>query len=366
MYLNIFLCGDVMTARGIDQVLPYPGNPLIYEPYMNDARGYVTLAQRVNGSFQFPVYFNYIWGEALEEFELRKPDFRLINLETSITDNNDYWKDKGINYRMNPRNIQCLSSAGIDYCALANNHVLDWGYQGLIDTLNTLQNQKILFSGAGIQKKDALKPAILCKNEARILIFSIGTESSGIPPQWEATLSRPGVNILHGLTDNHIRQTVKWIEMFRKPHDIVILSIHWGENWVYKIPYSHVKFAHALIDSGAVDIIHGHSSHHVLAMEIYKGKPVLYGCGDFINDYEGIRGQEEFRGDISIMFFIILDSSNRNLVNITLVPLIKKQFSLKRLSDEDLKYLERKLNFLGKEFKTFPKQEGNALSMKWN
>ena len=88
--LTLSLCGDVMTGRGIDQVLPHPSDPLLHEPYLTDAREYVELAERDNGPIQFPVAFSYIWGEALEQWERAAPDLRRINLETSITKSDDY------------------------------------------------------------------------------------------------------------------------------------------------------------------------------------------------------------------------------------------------------------------------------------
>ncbi|MFP4088181.1 MAG: CapA family protein, partial [Desulfobacteraceae bacterium] len=128
--LLLFMCGDVMTGRGIDQILPHPGDPVLYEPYVRDARRYVALAEEANGPIPHPVAFDYIWGDAIAEMERMNPDLRLINLETSVTTSDDYWKGKGINYRMHPKNIPCITAAKIDFCALSNNHTLDWGYAG--------------------------------------------------------------------------------------------------------------------------------------------------------------------------------------------------------------------------------------------
>src|SRR4030067_889342 len=153
--ITVFMCGDVMTGRGIDQVLPHPSNPLIYEPYMKSAKGYIELAEMANGPIPQSVDFSYIWGDALEEFERLAPDLRMINLETSITRSEDYWKSKEIHYRMNPENIPCISAAKIDYCALANNHVLDWGYSGLTETLETLKKVSVNSSGAGKNIEEA-------------------------------------------------------------------------------------------------------------------------------------------------------------------------------------------------------------------
>ena len=131
--VTIFLCGDVMTGRGIDQILPHPSPPRIYEACVTDARTYVQLAEEVNGPIPRPVEFSYIWGDALAELRQAAPDARIINLETSVTRSEQAWP-KGINYRMHPDNIGCLTVAGIDVCVLANNHVLDYGYSGLIET----------------------------------------------------------------------------------------------------------------------------------------------------------------------------------------------------------------------------------------
>jgi poly-gamma-glutamate synthesis protein (capsule biosynthesis protein) len=139
--LTLSLCGDVMTGRGIDQVLPHPGNPRLHEPYVTDARSYVELAQEKNGWFPVPLTFAALWGDALPAWEQAAPDLRVINLETSITQSEDYWPDKDIHYRMNPENVPCLQAAKLDGCCLANNHVLDWGYAGLRETLETLQRR---------------------------------------------------------------------------------------------------------------------------------------------------------------------------------------------------------------------------------
>ena len=157
--IMLFLCGDVMTGRGIDQVLPHPGNPVLYERYMKSATGYMELAEEVNGPIPKPVDFSYIWGDALAELERRKPDVRIINLETAIT-RSDEVENKAVNYRMHPNNIPCITAAGIDCCALANNHVLDWGYAGLAETLKTLRMAGIKMAGAGANIREARAPAV--------------------------------------------------------------------------------------------------------------------------------------------------------------------------------------------------------------
>ena len=116
---------------------------------MDSALGYVQLAEEVNGPIARPMDASYIWGDALEEFQRIKPQARIINLETAVTRSDDR-DPKGINYRMHPANISCLTAAGIDCCALANNHVLDWGSAGLTETLETLHQAGVKTAGAGM------------------------------------------------------------------------------------------------------------------------------------------------------------------------------------------------------------------------
>src|SRR5262249_13657219 len=126
---RLFFSGDVMIGRGIDQILPNPSKPQFLESFVDDARVYIPLAKRRNGKIVYPVSLEYIWGDALQVWQKLKPTANIINLETAVTLSDDYWP-KGINYRMHPKNIGSLRKANIAVCCLANNHILDWGYDG--------------------------------------------------------------------------------------------------------------------------------------------------------------------------------------------------------------------------------------------
>ena len=97
--LRLFLCGDVMLGRGIDQIFPQPCDPALHEDYVQSALEYVQLAEATNGPVKRPVAPAYVWGVALDELKQARPDARIINLETSITRSEDF-DPKGINYRM--------------------------------------------------------------------------------------------------------------------------------------------------------------------------------------------------------------------------------------------------------------------------
>jgi len=351
--VTIFLCGDVMTGRGIDQILPHPSPPQIYEPYMTDARGYVELAEKTFGSIPKPFNFAAVWGDAIPELDKHAPDVRLINLETAVTESEDYWKGKGINYRMNPANAPVLSAAKITVVALANNHALDWGYAGLAETVKTLASLKIDHAGAGKNQNDAEAPAIAdVEGKARVIVFSFAAETSGVPEAWAATDKQSGVNLLPDLSSETIRCIRNQVLQVKKQDDIVIASIHWGPNWGYDISAEETRFSHKLIDEAGVDVIHGHSSHHVKAIEVYRNKLILYGCGDFLNDYEGIGGHEVFRGDLGLMYFARVDPLTGRLLSLDMTPTQIRHFRVNYASPGDAAWLAGFLNREGKRFGT--------------
>jgi poly-gamma-glutamate capsule biosynthesis protein CapA/YwtB (metallophosphatase superfamily) len=366
MSLRLFLCGDVMTGRGIDQALPHPVDPVLYEPYVRDAREYVELAEKANGPIPRPLSFDYVWGDALQELEQAQIDLRIVNLETAITSEEKPWPDKGIHYRMHPLNIGCLSAPRISACTLANNHVLDWEYSGLSETLRSLDAVGIAHSGAGNNAKAAAAPAALnVEGKPRVLLFSFGSTTSGIPREWSATSSRAGVNLLDDLSDATAARVAAQIRHHRKPGDLLVASIHWGSNWGYDIPPQQITVAHRLVEEG-VALVHGHSSHHVKAIEVFKGRLILYGCGDFLTDYEGISGYEEFRGDLALMYFVELDSQSGQLGSARLVPMKVRRFRLERAPAADAESLSDLLNELGAPFGTRTRlNKDKSIMLEW-
>lgn len=366
-FIILFLCGDVMTGRGIDQVLPHPGDPRLYEPSVRSATEYVELAQMANGTIPQPVSFSYIWGKALKEFERVAPDVKIINLETSVTTSEDYWQGKGVHYRMHPKNIGCLTSAGIDYCSLANNHVLDWGYKGLTETLETLKKAGINTAGAGQNLQEASEPAVIqVEGKGRVLVFSLGSTTSGIPYSWAASENRPGVNLLQNFSESTVENIKEKVQKVKREGDIVVVSIHWSGNWGYEIPQEQRAFAHQLIDRAGVDLIHGHSSHHVKGIEVYKGRLILFGCGDFLDDYEGISGYEAFRPDLSLMYFASVDPSTGKLAALEMTPTQVKRFRVNRVSRKDALWLRDTLNREGQRLGTRVRlNDDNSLTLQW-
>jgi hypothetical protein len=226
--VTLFLCGDVMIGRGVDQIMSRSCAPRIFEKVRRSAVEYVDLAERAYGPIPRPVSHAYVWGVALDVLDDKQPVARIVNLETSVTTSEDALP-KGINYRMHPANVAVLSAARIDCVALANNHVLDWGEAGLVETLESLAIAGIPVAGAGRTIADAETPAVLARpNDSRVLVFGLGGPDSGIPRQWSATSTRAGVYRLSDYSDATVEQVARLVTQVKRRGDVVLTSIHWG------------------------------------------------------------------------------------------------------------------------------------------
>jgi poly-gamma-glutamate synthesis protein (capsule biosynthesis protein) len=253
---------------------------------------------------------------------------------------------------MHPANVGCLLAAGIDCCVLANNHVLDWGHHGLSETLATLRTAGIRTAGAGADENEASAPAILdLAGKHRVLVFAFALNSAGVPREWAAAKNRAGVSYLPDLAPATADAIASRVGTLKRTGDIAIASIHWGGNWGYDVPRSQREFARELVEHAGIDVVHGHSSHHPKGIEIYRDRPILYGCGDFLNDYEGIGGYESFRSELALMYFPTFGSSGA-LEEFTLVPTMTRHFRLNRAHGDTVAWLAATLTREGYGFGT--------------
>jgi poly-gamma-glutamate capsule biosynthesis protein CapA/YwtB (metallophosphatase superfamily) len=180
--------------------------------------------------------------------------------------------------------------------------------------------------------------------KGRVLVFSFACPSSGVSRSWAASSELPGLNVLGDLSPAGAARIIKEIERARHPGDVILISIHWGPNWGYEVPEVERRLAHALIDDAGVSIVHGHSSHHAKGIEVYHNRLILYGCGDFLNDYEGIRGYEAYRDDLALMYFAAVDAASANIVSLEIVPLQIRNFRLVRPLRRDVEWLQQTLD----------------------
>jgi poly-gamma-glutamate synthesis protein (capsule biosynthesis protein) len=244
---------------------------------------------------------------------------------------------------------------------------MDFGAQGLADTLTALSDTGLRAVGAGSDAEEARRPAIVTiEDNRRVVIASYGMASSGIPSSWAATFDQPGVNFVPELSDASAAEIASQLGAMKRPGDVVVASLHWGSNWGYSILPDQIGFAHHLIDGG-VDVVHGHSSHHPRPIEVYRGKLILYGCGDLINDYEGISGYDKYRDDLRILYFASIAPDTGNLSNLRMVPMQARKMRLHRASSTDAKWLQEVLNHVCLDFgsRVSLAPEG-VLALRWN
>ncbi|MFI8191853.1 CapA family protein [Streptomyces sp. NPDC085946] len=345
--VTLFLCGDVMLGRGIDQILPHPGDPALREAYVSDARVYVRLAESAHGPVPAPVSPAWPWGGALRVLDEAAVDVRIVNLETSVTRCGAFAPGKDIHYRMHPGNLPALTALRPDVCVLANNHVLDFGRPGLLETLDALAAAGLRTAGAGRDAAGAHAPAAVPVPGGRVLVFALGARSSGIPPDWAATADRPGVAYLADLSPGTAAAVAERVRRAGRAGDLVVVSVHWGSNWGYSVPRDQVRFAHALVDAGA-DVVHGHSSHHPRPLEVYRDRLILYGCGDFVDDYEGISGYERYRDDLRLAYLVRLDAGTGRLAGLRMVPLRARRMRLEPAPGADRAWLRATLDRIGR------------------
>jgi len=157
--------------------------------------------------------------------------------------------------------------------------------------------------------------------------------------------------VLPDLSARTADRLISALQQAGQPGDVLVVSIHWGPNWGYDVPADQVGFAHRLLDGGA-DVIHGHSSHHPRPVEVYRGKLVLYGCGDCIDDYEGITGYAEYRDDLRLLYFAAVEPGTGRLAGLRMVPMQARKMRLRRAADQDTRWLAGVLSQISRRFGT--------------
>jgi poly-gamma-glutamate capsule biosynthesis protein CapA/YwtB (metallophosphatase superfamily) len=347
---TLLLCGDVMIGRGVDQVMAQSADPQLFEPYVDSAERYVELAIAANGPIPRPVDADYVWGVALEMIEEIAPDVRIVNLETAVTTSAQRWPGKPVLYRAHPNNVAVLGAARIDCCVLANNHALDWGERGLLETLDCLHDAGLATAGAGRHRFEAQAPAILDLGARRVIVIAFASTNSGAPLEWTARSDRPGLDVIDDWSLETAGAIAARLADIRRSDDIVVASVHWGSNWGYEVPDAQRRLAHELVDLAHVDVVHGHSSHHPRAIEQYKGRLILYGCGDFITDYEGVGRHEQYRHDLVLAYIATLDATTGGTIGLTMNPFQLRRFQLARPSESDTDWLADNLDRQSRRF----------------
>jgi len=223
----------------------------------------------------------YPWGDTLPCFQ--EAVVSACNLECVLSDRGRPWSasEKMFHFRSDSKNVAVLQAAGIGLVSIANNHVLDYEYDALLEMLEVLEQAGIHAAGAGRNQAEAWRPASLVKDGTRFGLIACTDNEPG----WEAAEQKPGICYVPAdLEDHRAKRLLELVSTTAAQVDCLLVSFHWGPNWGYRPPPEHVTFGRALIDAGA-DIVFGHSPHVFRGIELRNGKPILYSAGDFIDDY---------------------------------------------------------------------------------
>lgn len=239
---------------------------------------------------------DYPWGDTAPL--LRSADLAIANLECVIASSGKPWSrwPKAFHFLADPIAIQALQIAGIDCVVLANNHALDYQEEALVEMLDLLKQGGIAYAGAGCNIEEARRPAML---EARGVKVAVAAFTDN-EPGWLAASNSPGTNYIRVSIEEPslkpVRDTI--CRARAEGANLVIFSIHWGPNMAERPSPLFQEFAHAVIDAGA-DVFHGHSAHLFHGVEVYKGRPIIYDAGDFVDDYAV---DHILRNDLGLLF----------------------------------------------------------------
>ncbi len=288
--------------------------------------------------------YPYPWGDLLPI--MQQTDMNIINLETALT-KSDEKVLKTFNFKAKPDKVESLVKARVTVANLANNHVLDYGEVGLIETLDTLNGAGIKYVGAGMNLEEAESPVFVTLKGIRVGVIGMTDNES----TWKAGLS-PGTNYLEIESEKDRTKAIQTIEKAKKQCDCLVVSIHWGPNMVESPPEEFVQFAHSMIDHGA-NIIHGHSAHIFQGIEQYHGGLIMYDTGDFVDDYVV---DPFLRNDRSAFFEVYVDNSGVQKLHVT--PIRIFDFQANKAIEDDYLWVMRRLQKASSEFDTVLGEDG--------
>jgi poly-gamma-glutamate capsule biosynthesis protein CapA/YwtB (metallophosphatase superfamily) len=247
---------------------------------------------------------------------LHDADISVGNFEMPMTNSSEPLH-KLLNIRADPKIATDLDILGLDVVTVANNHTSDYGWTGLVDTVNALQHIGLKVVGSGQCLTDACAAADFVVREKRVGIVAF---SCLVPTGSGASTDRPGISgieistayeidpyyqmeepgdpsaikIRTRVTDSSLAFASDCVRALRTEYDILVVSVHWGFGSGEELATYQRPLAHALIDAGA-DIIHGHHPHAIHPIEIYKGKPIFYGLGTLVGQQVFLDAPQEVK-----------------------------------------------------------------------
>jgi poly-gamma-glutamate synthesis protein (capsule biosynthesis protein) len=294
-----------------------------------------------------------IWGSTLDR--LQTLDGLFVNLECCLSTRGLRRPARTYYFRADPGwAVPALDAGGVTWAGLANNHLLDYGSVALADTLDHLSDGGIARSGAGPDLSTAIDPAIVDVDGITIAVLAFTDQSQS----YSAGADSPGT--AYGRLDWTNRRTRRLVtEAMDRARaadpDLLVASLHWGPNWVTEPSQTQRRFAHWLVDRG-VDLVHGHSAHVIQGVEVYRGRPIIYDAGDFVDDYAV---KPDLHNDRSFLFELHVDRGQADALR--LVPVEIENSTVQLASDQASEWLRDRMRTLSAPFETTLVREGAGL-----
>lgn len=293
-----------------------------------------------------------VWGGLLPL--LRSADALAVNLECVIATGGTPWQParKAFHFRSGPEAIGVLQAGGVSLVSLANNHVLDYGQDALVECLERLERAAVPYAGAGRDEREARRPAL-----APLRGLTLGMVAfTDNEPAWAAGPARPGVSHVPIDPDHPSFALVEQaLTEARRGADLLLASFHWGPNMVRRPPPRFRTYAQRVIEAGA-DIFHGHSSHLFQGVARHRGGLILYDCGDLVDDY-AVDPWE--RNDLQFLFLV--EGSGTRLERLRMQPLRLTVARVDPASGWETRWLQARMLELCAELGTQAARRGSEL-----
>jgi gamma-polyglutamate biosynthesis protein CapA len=215
---------------------------------------------------------------------VKRHDLSFCNLEGPVSVRGKQ-VPKAYSFRFDPALLDGLRNTGFNMYSLANNHMLDYGGEALLDTVAFMEQQGYFYSGAGKNSKEASSARYLEINGIKFAFIA------NVDFGMEGWQDSAGGGVPQAFDKKPISEITSEIEKAKKQADFVIVSFHWGEEYKNFPNKRQKSISHSCIDSGA-DLVIGHHPHVMQGVEKYKGKIILYSLGNFVFDQRFPRTRE--------------------------------------------------------------------------
>ncbi|MDS0222670.1 CapA family protein [Haloarcula sp. S1AR25-5A] len=346
------LSGCLSTARDVDVSCPpsVPTDESLRVGFVGD----VMLGRSVDERWrEDPDGPTAVWGSMLDR--LRSLDGLVANLECCVSNRGEPRPGRTYHFRASPEwAVPALDRAGVSCAGLANNHLLDFGPEALIDTPSHLRGGEIAAVGAGESRDTAFTPAFVEIGGLSVAVVAVTDQS----PSYAAGRDSPGTAYApldpnHPLTRRRVGGALAAAR--DADPDLLVVTAHWGPNWVTEPSETQQAFARWLVDNGA-DVVHGHSAHVIQGVEVYRGRPIMYDTGNFVDDYAIKDG---YRNDRSFLFELRIEDGT--LAALDLVPVENAYTQVGSADGAVAAWLRETLRERSQPFDTAIERDGRGL-----